>query len=189
MPDTCTRTHLEDYIYEHSGLPLKEAGDPPTPVISQFSRMLTVFNNTSGNIRPYFFHMLWTFSFMALKLLKFAPVDLPWRFKLPFKSHRTTENIVLPQTYKTGEPHPTLHILRLSVTLLSDRLGAHLLVSNTRKHTVSFHYLWLLFEMSSVCPFHFQLVFNRSSEFPETDFSLFKKNAFLVLIKLSYLSA
>lgn len=173
------------------GHPWKRLEALPPPAISQFSHMLTDLNNTSGNIRPYFLRMLWTFSFTALKLLKFAPVDFPWRFKSPFKLYRTTKNTVLPQIYRTGEPHPTLHmpLPRPSVTLVSDRLAAHLLVSKTRKHTVSFHFLWLLFEMSSVCPFHFQLVFNRSSEFPETDFSLFKKNVFLVLIKLSYLSA
>lgn len=157
------------------GYPWKRLEALSPPAISQFSHMLTDLNNTSGNIRPYFLRMLWTFSFTALKLLKFAPVDFPWRFKSPFKLYWTTKNTVLPQIYRTGEPHPTLHMPRPSVTLLSDRLAAHLLVSKTRKHTVSFHFLWLLFEMSSVCPFHFQLVFNRSSEFPETDFSLFKK--------------
>lgn len=43
----------------------------------------------------------------------------------------------------------------------------------THTHTACFPHLWLLFEASSVCPLHFPLVFNMSSEFPETDFSLF----------------
>lgn len=160
---------------------------------SQFSGTPPILNNTISNIIFYLLHMPETLLFKALKLLKFTSADTPWRFKSSFKLHQVPIKSALHQRpmhvgWAGGATPNSLHTASFS-SLLSNVLRAQLLIANVHKHIVCLHNLGLIFEMSSVCPLHFPLVFNMSSEFPRDRFFTFLKKAFLALIKLSYLSA